>query len=60
MRKKGDIVIDPKRNLLYRVKEVRGKTLIIERVLPPSNALTDLDFLENSFGRSMPGLISLA
>ncbi len=59
MRKKGDIIIDPKRNLVYRVKEVRGKMLVIERVLPPSNSLTDLDLLENSFGRSMPGLISL-
>lgn len=59
MRKKGEIIIDPKGNLVYQVKEVRGKILVIERVVPPSNALTDLDFLENSFGRSMPGLVSL-
>ncbi len=58
MRARGDIIIDRKRKLVYRVKDVRGAMLIIERVLPSSHALTSLDILE-PFDRRTLGLISL-
>ncbi len=60
MSRKGDIIIDQKRSLVYRVKDVMGALLMIERVLPSSNALTTLDFAEDSFDESTPGLISLS
>ncbi len=60
MSRKGDIIIDSKRNLVYRVKDVMGALLIIERVLPSSHALTTLDFAEDSFDGSTPALVSLS
>ena len=59
MRRKGDIIIDPKRNLVYRVKDMIGAMVIIERVLPSSHVLTTLDFAEDSLDGRTPGLISL-
>lgn len=59
MRTEGNIIIDHKRNLVYRVKGVRGATIIIERVFPPSNVLATLDFFEYSFDGNTPALISL-
>ncbi len=46
MRTKGEVIIDHKRGLVYRVKEVRGRMLIIERVRPSPHVLTNLDFLD--------------
>lgn len=59
MRRKGDVIIDPKRNLVYRVKDVIGAMLLIERVVPSSHALTTLDFVEDSSDGSAQGLVSL-
>ncbi len=60
MSREEDIIVDHKRNLVYRVKNVMGGMLIIERVIPSSHALTNLDFAEDSFDGSTPGLVSLS
>ncbi len=59
MKKKGELMIDHKRRLVYRVKDVKGAMVVIERVLPSSHILTNLDFLEPCFDENRPCLISL-
>lgn len=57
MGRKGDIIPDKRRNLAYQVTDVRGTTVVIERVLPPSNVLSTMDL--ECFNENTPGLISL-
>ncbi len=43
MKQKGEIIIDRKRNFVYRVKDIKDDMILIERVLPSSHLLTELE-----------------
>jgi len=46
MSKKGDIIIDEKSGLVYTVKDVQDSTVVIERIIPPSHILSELELAQ--------------
>ncbi len=59
MNSKGEIILDRKRNAVYKVKDIKGTLVIIERVIPSPHELTELDLLESSLDGNASGVSSL-